>query len=138
MIRSHSASSSESFRPVLGRGQQQEQGPPDRQVGHAPGQAHAQSHPVVFNHNMPSGQDIIQFATASLQGGDVEPVSTGVKSGYTDLVESHGGGGPHRDPLGLPPTEGPDGKAPKTRKPPAQGMIKDLSRIILDHMEGNT
>ena len=97
VIRSHSTSLSESFRPILGRGQQQEhpwEEPQDRQVGCAPGQAHPQSHPVVFNCNVPSGQAFMQAAVASLQGGDVEPVSTGLRSGYTDLMESHRGGGP--------------------------------------------
>ena len=137
VIRSRSASATAPSRPVLGRGQQpvRPQEPPQGlQVDQPPGPAQA-SGGAAFNPQYVTGQDLIQFATASLQGSGVESAPTGQKSSYADFVRSHGNSRPRREPLGLPTAEGSDRRAAKYRKPPAQGMIKDLTRILQDHMD---
>ena len=137
MIRSRSTSASGSPRPMLGRGQQQgrpQEGPQEQQVERTPGSVQAPGR-IVFDQQYPVSHELMQYATTSLQGGKAGPAPTGQKTNYSDFVKSHENDRPCREPLGLPPAKGPDRKAFKYRKPPVQGMIKDLTRILQDHME---
>ena len=75
VIRSRSASTSGPSRPVLGRGQSQEP-PQGQQVVRPPGPTRTPGG-TTFYQQYPPSEALVQYATASLQGGEVESAPLG-------------------------------------------------------------
>ena len=111
--RSHSVYTSQSHETTLGRGQQEStQGrPQNHQVGRASDQACSTSHPGRSQPPAPSSQDLISAACSTLYGSAGLPEQ---KSGYSDFVEVQHSRAQWKEPLGMPPYEDTETRAPKS------------------------